>query len=83
MYCKISIKMEERVVISLQPFYERKGEDFCKSLYIDGFSINFAGGWDKSNIDLYLCCSPDYFAYHCISISIDENKSVECNDLAG
>ncbi|ACD23046.1 DUF2262 domain-containing protein [Clostridium botulinum] len=58
-------------------------EDFCKSLYIDGFSINFEDGWDKPNIDLYLCCSPDYFAYHCISISIDENKSVECNNLAG
>ena len=58
-------------------------EDFCKSLYIDGFNINFENSWDKPTIDMYLCCSPDYFAYHCISIFIDENKNVKCNSLAG
>ncbi|WP_315078921.1 DUF2262 domain-containing protein [uncultured Clostridium sp.] len=64
-------------------FLPISNEDFCKSLYIDGFNINFEDGWDKPIIDMYLCCSPDYFAYHCISVSIDENKSVECNSLAG
>lgn len=58
-------------------------EDFCESLYIDGFTMNFKDGWDKPFIDLYLCCSPDYFAYHCIHIMIDDNKNVICNGLAG
>lgn len=58
-------------------------EDFCRSLYIDGFNINFENSWERPTIDMYLCCSPDYFAYHCISISIDENKNVRCNSLAG
>lgn len=56
---------------------------FCQSLYPDGIGLSFEEGWDRPSMDLYLCCSPDYFAGHCIAVSVDRDHRVTCDGLAG
>ena len=56
---------------------------FCQSLYPDGISLSFEEGWNCPSMDIYLCCSPDYFAGHCIVVSADREHQVTCGGLAG
>lgn len=56
---------------------------FCRSLYPDGIGLSFEEGWDRPSADIYLCCSPDYFAGHCIVVSVDRDHQVTCDGLAG
>ncbi|WP_052446761.1 suppressor of fused domain protein [Candidatus Soleaferrea massiliensis] len=56
-------------------------ENFCDSLRFEGIHIDFPG--ELPEMELYLYCSPDYFAGHCIWVSIDEAGQITCNGLAG
>ncbi len=57
-------------------------EDFCASLNFNGINMIFD---DDGNIsaDIFIDCTPDYFAYHSIEVFIDENNNIKCNSLAG
>ena len=67
----------------LKVFLPITPEVFCRSLYASSVSLVFDGGWDNPYISLGLGCSPDYFAGHVISVSVDAQKQVHCDGLTG
>lgn len=56
---------------------------FCRSLYMDGISLSFEEGWDRPSMELYIGCSPDYFAGHCMVVAADGEHRLSCGGLAG
>ncbi len=58
-------------------------EDFAASLGFDGISIYYDNETDDISASVYLVCQPDYFAYHCIEIFVEDNGEIKVNGLAG
>ena len=64
-------------------FFPIREEEFRNSLYFESISIDFRSDTENPEIELFICYSPDYFAYHALHISIDSEKNVKCSGLAG
>ena len=64
-------------------FFPITTDDFCNSLYIETISMEFDDCYNPPLLELILLCNPDYFAEHCLIITIDKNKSLKFNSLAG
>lgn len=58
-------------------------EDFAASLHLEGISVYYDDEKDDISADVFLCCKPDYFAYHSIEIFMDSKGNIEVNGLAG
>ena len=64
-------------------FFPISEEEFINSLYFESISIDFRSDTENPEIELFICCSPDYFAYHVLHVSADSEKNVKCRGLAG
>lgn len=62
-------------------FLPIREEDFRASLYIESVGIDLSSG--EPALQLCLCCSPDYFAGHCLCVSVDAEGNIESGGLAG
>jgi hypothetical protein len=58
-------------------------DDFRKSLRLVEAAVCFSGGKALASLELYIVCSPDYFAGHCIIATVSSRNKVECKSLAG
>lgn len=58
-------------------------DDFCRSLYPQSVCLLFCNGWDKPYMTVGLGCAPDYFAGHSIMVSVNADKRICCDGLAG
>lgn len=56
--------------------------DFCKSLRIAELTINIEED-GTNDMEIYFICKPDYFAGHCIEMTIDSEKNIVCDGLSG
>lgn len=65
----------EKVFLPISP------EAFCKSLYFEAIVLSFDEPIPEA--ELILLCKPDYFAGHCIMVTITTDNQIECNGLAG
>ncbi|MDE7231094.1 MAG: DUF2262 domain-containing protein [Oscillospiraceae bacterium] len=73
--CFIIDGVEVRLPISV--------ETFAESLRVNGLGITFDGSADNFFAEVFLYCSPDYFAGHSIEVRINSDGSMECLGLAG
>ena len=64
-------------------FFPISEEEFLNSLYFESISIDFRSDMENPEIELFISCSPDYFAYHVLHVSADSEKNVKCRGLAG
>ena len=64
-------------------FFPISEEEFLNSLYFESISIDFRSDTENPEIELFISCSPDYFAYHVLHVSADSEKNVKCRGLAG
>ena len=64
-------------------FFPIREEEFRNSLYFESISIDFRSDTENPEIELFISCSPDYFAYHVLHVSADSEKNVKCRGLAG
>ena len=62
-------------------FLPVREEDFRASLYMESVGIDLSSG--EPALHLCLCCSPDYFAGHCLCVSVDTEGNIESGGLAG
>lgn len=70
-------KEGEKVFLPITP------DDFCRSLLAQSMAV-FADKNKKGvSLELYLACSPDYFAGHAIRGTIDKHNDVRSQGLAG
>lgn len=58
-------------------------EVFAESLRIDSLGVDFKGSVDNYSAEVFIYCSPDYFAGHSMELCINEDGSMECRGLAG
>ena len=58
-------------------------EDFTASLHVEGISIYFDDEEEAVCAEVFLYCSPDYFAGHSIEFSVDSKGNFEIEGLAG
>ncbi len=58
-------------------------EDFAASLHFNGISVYFDDEKNDISADVFLDCSPDYFACHSIEIFMDSMGNIKVNGLAG
>lgn len=60
-------------------------EAFANSLQMDG--VDFQVAWDGAvpvlNMDLYMHCCPDYFAYHSVLAYVESDGTITSGGLAG
>lgn len=57
-------------------------DDFCKSLCIPELLINFEED-GSCDMEIYFTCQPDYFAGHCIEVTVDNEKNIICDGVTG
>lgn len=57
-------------------------DDFCMSLRLSELLINFEED-GSSDMEIYFICKPDYFAGHCIEITVDNDKNISCDGVSG
>lgn len=58
-------------------------QDFCRSLSVSSLGMYCEDGKEDIMMDVFLVCSPDYFAGHSINITIKADGSVKNNSLCG
>ncbi|WP_024621541.1 DUF2262 domain-containing protein [Metaclostridioides mangenotii] len=58
-------------------------DSFKKSLGLDSIAIYMDEKFEVDIADLYITCSPDYFAGHAINISISKAKEIKYRGLIG
>ncbi len=71
--------MEDRQKV----FFPISEEEFLNSLYLESISIDFRRDTENPEMELFICCNPDYFAYHTLHVLVDFEKNVKCSGLAG
>ena len=64
-------------------FFPISEEEFLNSLYLESISIDFRRDTENPEMELFICCNPDYFAYHTLHVLVDFEKNVKCSGLAG
>ena len=64
-------------------FFPITEEDFTKSLYLESISLDFRDNAENPELELFIACSPDYFAYHALHVFVDTEKNIKSNGLAG
>lgn len=58
-------------------------KDFSDSLCLDVITFDCTEGRHHITMDLYMSCSPDYFAYHTVIVYVAEDGTMESGGLAG
>ncbi|MDR1860718.1 MAG: DUF2262 domain-containing protein [Bacteroidales bacterium] len=56
-------------------------ETFRNSVNIESVTFFFDDNNEPPIIELYLVCSPDYFAGHCIIVDVDEKNHIEYRNI--
>jgi len=62
-------------------FFPISEKDFINSLYIESITMNIEE--DNISSEIFFCCSPDYFAGHCIIVEVDKDGNITNQSLAG
>lgn len=64
-------------------FFPITRQDFCRSLQAQSLTVFADKNQGTVSMELYLVCSPDYFAGHAIRVTVDARNQVKSHGLAG
>lgn len=62
-------------------FFPISEKDFTDSLYVESITMNIEN--NEISLEIFFCCSPDYFAGHCIIVEVDRDGNITSQSLAG
>ena len=58
-------------------------KDFRSSLRMESITIDLTGGRENQSAELFLFCTPDYFAGHSIAIDLERDGTMTYRGLSG